>query len=179
MISVAQSFLRIPKDRIAVLIGEAGKTKKKIGKQTNCKISVNSKTGEITIESGDAGKALRAKNIIKAIGRGFSPRKALLLAQENYALSIINLKEFLGKSKKAINQKKARVIGRNGNTRKRIEKETNCYVSVYGNTIGIIGLFEDLPKAESVIYSILEGANISTAFEMLKERLMEEKKFEL
>jgi len=176
---VAQAFLRIPASRIAVLIGAGGKTKQKIEKATKTKIAVESKTGEIIVEGSDGDKQHRAETIVKAIGRGFSPGKALLLARDDYSLSVIKLRELLGKSEKAIKQKKARIIGRSGSTRNRIEKETGCYVSVYGATVSIIGTFEEIGHGEQVINSIIEGANISTAFEMLKEKIMEEKRFEL
>jgi len=179
VISVTQAFLRIPASRIAVLIGPSGKTKKKIEKATSSRVSIDSKTGEITIESRDAEKQNRAESIVKAIGRGFSPGKALLLAKGDYTLSVLNLRELLGKSERTIKQKKARVIGRNGNIRNRIEKETGSHVSVYGNTVSLIGLFEEVENAELVVKAILEGANISTAFEMLREKLAREKRFEL
>lgn len=176
---MTEAFLRIPASRIAVLIGPKGKTKKRIEKETMTSISIDSRTGEIIVEGKDAEKQQRAENIVKAIGRGFSPGKALLLARDDYTLSVIRLKEILGKSEKAIKQKKARIIGRKGQTRNRIERETNCHVSVFGNTVSIIGRFDEIWQAEQVINSIIEGANISTAFEMLKERTMEEKRFEL
>lgn len=179
MISVAQAFLRIPASRIAVLIGPNGRTKKKIEKATLCRIGVDSSTGEIIIEGRNAEKQQRAESTVKAIARGFSPEKALLLSKGDYTLSIVNLKDVLGKSSKAIKQKKARVIGRKGNTRNRIEKETGCYVSVYGNTVSFIGLFEEVENAELVVKAILEGANISTAFKMLREKIARDKRFKL
>ena len=176
---MAEAFLRIPAGRIAVLIGPGGKTKKKIENATITKITLGSESGEISIIGKEADRQQRAESIVKAIGRGFSPDKAMLLSRADCVISVIKLKEMLGKSEKAIKQKKARVIGRSGQTRNRIERETGCKVSVYGNTISIIGQFGEIGHAESVIKSILEGANISTAFEMLRERLMEEKRFEL
>ncbi len=179
MVSVTQAFLRVPASRIAVLIGQNGKTRKEIEKATLCRIGIDSSTGEITIDGRDAEKQQRAESIVKAIARGFSPGKALLLAKENYTLSVLNLKDFVGKSEKAIKQKKARVIGREGSTRNRIEKETGSHVSVYGNTVSFIGSFEEVENAELIVKAILEGANISTAFEMLAEKLARDKRFEL
>ncbi|MEM0359959.1 MAG: KH domain-containing protein [Candidatus Diapherotrites archaeon] len=176
---MAQSFLRVPLNRIAVIIGPKGKTKARIEKETKTKIEIDSQSGEISIEGKDGEKQHIAENIVKAIGRGFSPQKAMMLLGEDTTMSIIKLKDVVGKSEKAIRQKKARIIGSKGQTRNRIEKETNCSVSVFGNTIAIIGRFEEIENAEFVINSILEGANISTAFEMLKEKMMEEKRFEL
>jgi ribosomal RNA assembly protein len=171
--------LRIPSGRIAVLIGPKGKTKARIERDTKTRIEIDSSSGEISVDGKDGEKQHIAENIVKAIGRGFAPHKAMQLLHEDTTMSVIKLREMLGKSEKAIKQKKARIIGSGGQVRSRIEKETSCSVSVFGNTIAIIGRFDYIENAESVINSILEGANISTAFEMLKEKKMEERKFEL
>ncbi len=174
-----EAFLRIPAARIAVLIGPNGKTRKKIERSTKSKISIDSKSGEIIAKGENGDRLQRAENIVKAIGRGFAPGKALLLAGDDYSLSIIKLRDLFGKREKAIRTKKARIIGREGSTRNRIEKETGCFVSIYGNTVSLIGTFEEIGLGEMVINSILEGANIKTAFEMLKERQLEKRRFEL
>ena len=44
--------LKIPKERVAVLIGEKGATKRKIQKQTKTKLTITSE-GDITIDSED------------------------------------------------------------------------------------------------------------------------------
>jgi len=174
-----EEYLRVPEDRIGVLIGPKGKTKRKIEQLTKTKLSVDSSTGELTIEGDDALNVIKAAKICKAIARGFSPEKALLLSKDYYELLIIDLREEVGKSRKAIHTKKARVIGTKGSVRKRIEKETNCFVSVYGDTIGIIGLEDDLKDAEEIILDILHGAEIPAAFEKLAERKLSKSKFEL
>ncbi|MCX6802140.1 MAG: KH domain-containing protein [Candidatus Diapherotrites archaeon] len=176
---MAQSFLRVPAGRIAVLIGPRGKTKARIERETKTKIEIDSRSGEISVDGKDGEKQHVAENIVKAIGRGFAPQKAMQLLHEDTTMSVIKLRDLLGKSEKAIKQKKARIIGSGGQVRNRIEKDTNCSVSIFGNTVAVIGRFDEIENAEYVINSILEGANISTAFEMLKEKKMEEKKFEL
>ncbi len=116
-----EETVRVPSARIAALIGKEGKTKRKIEKLTKCRIKVDSKTGEATIEAEAGGKNFyNALNIIRAIARGFSPEKALLLLDEDYLLEILKLEDFLHKKKfktKKIQQKSERKIER---------KKTSC-----------------------------------------------------
>ncbi len=164
-----EQYLLIPEDRIGALIGKKGKTKQKIEKLTGAKIYIDSSSGEVRITSDEALALLKAVNICKAIARGFAPEKAFLLAKDYYELRIIDMKDFLS-TKRAIEVKKARLIGTKGSVRKRLEELCNCYVSVYGNTVALIGIEEDLEDAERFIIEILEGADIEAAFRRLKER---------
>ncbi len=85
-------FLRIPQRRVGFLVGKNGRNKAKLKKELGCAIEV-SKEGDVTIECEDALNMFKAKNIIKAIGRGFNVDNALLLLDDSYSLDIMNLKE--------------------------------------------------------------------------------------
>ena len=111
----------IPKDRVAVVIGPNGGTRKTIEKETQARVKIDSKNGDVEIEAEDAVQVLKSANIVRAIGRGFSPEHAMRLADDEYCLEIINLTEFLGKHHKAI-QSKGRIIGKEGAIRSQIEK---------------------------------------------------------
>lgn len=167
-----EDFLHVPEDRIAVLIGKNGETKKLIEKQGNCRLKVDSETGEVRVEAQDAVQLMKAISVVKAIARGFVPGKALNLFDDDYCLEIIKLRELIGKSEKAIENKKARVIGKQGKVRERIEELAECFVSVYGNTIGIIGKLESISAAKEGIEMLLQGAKI----ENLERFLLKEKK---
>lgn len=164
-------FIRIPMNRIGVLIGTNGNTKKKIESIADCKLAINSETGEIEIQGKDAINAHRCAYVVKAIGRGFNPEKALYLMDQDYYLEIIDLKDFLGKSEKAIQTKKSRIIGSKGSMRNKIERKTNCFISVYGNTVAVIGKSEDIEIAVKVITMILEGAEFSTIDKVLRKEI--------
>ena len=77
--------------------------------------------------------------IITAIGRGFSPERALTLIQGENALHIIDLREFTGKSSSNIERIKGRIIGEGGKARRNMENLTGALISVYGKTVSIIG----------------------------------------
>ncbi|MEW6294901.1 MAG: KH domain-containing protein [Candidatus Diapherotrites archaeon] len=174
-----EEYLKVPKDRIAVIIGLHGETKKGIERATKTSIEVDSESGDIDVKS-DAGNALNfyiALNIIKAIARGFSPEHAFLLKEKDNYLEIIDLSELLGKSEKLIKQKKGRVIGREGRVREEIERSTGALISVYGKTISIIGGLEEIEKAKKAIELLLEGASHDRAKKFLRKESF--KKFEL
>ena len=108
--------LKIPRDRIAVIIGRKGEIKKRLQKLTKIRIQVDSKEGDITISGQDALRLFDAKEVIKAIGRGFNPEVAQLLLKQDYGLEIFNLSDY-AKSKNTLNRLRGRVIGSEGKSR--------------------------------------------------------------
>ncbi len=163
--------IKIPKDRVAVLIGKKGFIKRKIQRLTNTKIIVDSKEGDVTVEGEDSFAAYSTKLIIKAIGRGFNPDVALLLINEDYGLEVIDITEFVGKSKKDMRRIKARVIGTKGKAWKMIERLTGCRLSVYGKTIAIIGHVEELTLARHAVEDLLKGSPHSNVYRYVQDKL--------
>jgi ribosomal RNA assembly protein len=176
-------YLKIPLERAGVLIGNKGSTKAEIEKSTGTNISVDGKTGEVMIESAldskDPSGILKAKDLINAIARGFSPERAFRLLSDGQILEVIDLKEILGDSRNQLIRVKGRVIGEKGKTRRIIEKLTNTYVSVYGHTIAIIGDYEEVRVAKEAIEMLLKGMQHGTVYRFLNRKHMELKKREL
>ena len=160
--------LKIPKERVAVLIGEKGSTKRKIQKLTNTKIFVSSKDGDVTIEGEDNYRIFVTGNIIKAIRRGFNPDVALKLLKEDYAFDMISINEFSGKSKKQEERIKSRAIGTDGKARKTLEKMTNTNLCIYGKTIGIIGSLEDVYLAKRALDKLLQGSPHTKVYKFIE-----------
>ncbi len=168
----------IPKERVAVLIGPNGGTKRNVEKETKTKIHVDSKNGDVEIIGEDAAQTLKASNIVRAIGRGFSPEHAMKLTSDEYYLELINLNEELGKNWKTIQSKKGRVIGREGSIRSKIEQDTHTRISVYGKTIGIIGKAEAVEKASHAIRMLIKGAEHQTVLNYLRQSFPTSEEFE-
>jgi ribosomal RNA assembly protein len=170
-------IVRIPYERIAVIIGKAGITKAEIEKKTSTKLDIDSESGEVEIKTKNPGeKYIKAMSIVKAIGRGFSPEHAYRLLEENCFLYVVELDE-LAKTEKQIVRKKGRVIGKHGRAREEIEEDTGALISVYGKTIAIIGNEDEIDKAKKSIDMLLEGAAHEKVFDFLKKP--SDKKFEL
>ncbi len=166
--------VRVPKDRISVVIGRDGSTKKEIEKNGEVKLTIDSDEGEVSIDQmGDAIKSNTAKNVVQAIGRGFNPEKAMLLFEEGMQLVIISLREFAKPGSSRIAQIKARVIGTGGKTRTIIEELTGSFISVYGDTVSIIGDYLAVTYAEEAINMIINGKKHRTVYEFLERKARE------
>lgn len=162
--------IKIPKDRVAVLIGKKGIVKKKIQRITGTKLIIDSREGDIIIESDDSVAAFTAQLVIKAIGRGFNPDIALFLTKEDYNLEIIDITEFTGKSKKKLQRIKARLIGTKGKAWKTVEQLTNCRLSVYGKTVSIIGYAEEVSLARQAVEDLLKGAPHGNVYRFVQNK---------
>jgi ribosomal RNA assembly protein len=155
--------IKIPEERKAVLIGKMGRIKKQIQGLTNTCIEIND---EITA-SGEPIDLMILENIVKAIGRGFSPKNAFELLDEEYVLRIIDLP----KGEKQIKRTKSRIIGTSGRCRDRIEKMTRSHICIYGKTVSIIGKSDDVNLAEDAIEKLISGATHKNVYAFLKRRI--------
>ncbi|MBI2138530.1 RNA-processing protein [Candidatus Woesearchaeota archaeon] len=162
--------LRIPKDRIAVLIGVKGGAKKEIEEGTKTKINVDSKEGDIALSGKDGLGLYSAREIVRAIGRGFNPDVALLLLKPDYTYESIDLSDTMGKSKDAMLRIKGRIIGKDGKSRKIIEELTDAHVVVYGKTIGIIGVAESATVARAAVEMLIRGSPHANVFSFLERK---------
>jgi len=160
-------MLKVPKERVAIIIGKQGRDKRKIENRTSTKIDIT-KDGEVTITAKDSLHAWDARQIIKAIGRGFSPDVALLLTDENYVLEVIELNDWAGKNEKTLMRIKGRVIGEHGKSKITIEDLTESYISVYGKTISIIGNVTKIQIAKRAVEMLLDGSRHATVFKLLE-----------
>ena len=108
--------IKIPKDRITVLIGKNGETKKEIEETTHSKINIDSGEGDVVVQGTDPLMLFSTKNIIKAIARGFNPDVAMRLLNSDYMFELLDIKDY-AKRQDHIPRLKGRVIGKEGKTR--------------------------------------------------------------
>jgi len=165
-----QETIKVPKERIAVLIGPKGSTKRKIEKETSTKLVIDSNEGDVTINSEDPYQIFITIPIIKAIARGFNPEKALQLLNENFCFEMITITDIIGKSKNDLIRLKARLIGSKGKARRSIEYMTNTKISIYGKTVCIIGNVLDVMTARQAIERILLGAKHSNVYAWIEKQ---------
>jgi len=182
----ASSFLKIPRERIGVLIGLNGEIKKYVERTLLVKLEIESETGgvKITLTENveDPSLLFKAKDVINAIGRGFSPELAFRLIRDEEAfLDVIDLRAIFGKSESDIKRVKGRIIGMEGKTRRIIEELTETNVSVYGHTVGLIGDIEQVQAAREAIQMLIRGSLHSTVYRFLhrKRRELKKRKLEL
>ena len=159
--------LKIPKERIAVLIGKSGEEKRQIEIITETNIEVNSKEGEVTIRGKDAINLYTSKEIVRAIGRGFNPEIARLLVNQDYGFELLIIN---GKTSSDFVRLRGRVIGEGGKSRKTIEELTETNICVYGKSIGIIGPSKNIPAARKAVEMLLKGSPHPHVYGMLQKR---------
>ncbi|MFQ6051454.1 MAG: KH domain-containing protein [Candidatus Hydrothermarchaeota archaeon] len=173
----AVQHLIIPKERVGVVIGKNGKTKAEIEEKTDTRIILNTETGEVTIElkedNEDPFMIWKARDIIYAIGRGFSPERAKRLLDTECILEVIDITQFSGRSQSGMKRLKGRVIGKEGKARKTIEEYTGVDISVYGKTISLIGYPHQVSVARRAVLMLLEGAPHQTVYRFLESKRKE------
>jgi ribosomal RNA assembly protein len=182
----ASTFLRIPQERVGVLIGPEGETKKRIEEKLSVELQIDSEAGGVRLmiaeKAEDPSSLFKAKDVVTAIGRGFSPEHAFrLMYDEEAMLDVIDLRTIFGRSESDIRRIKGRIIGMNGKTRRIIEELTDTNVCVYGHTIGIIGNAEEAQAAREAIQMLISGSLHSKVYRFLhrKRRELKKKKLEL
>ncbi len=167
--------VRVPMDRIGVLIGAKGSTRRSLEEAANVKLEIDSQSGDVTVEwepeQTDPVQMMKLPDIIKAIGRGMSPKKAIKLLDDEVFFQIFDMRDWVGKQHLQQKRMRGRLIGSEGKIRKFIESNSGCEMAVYGSTVVLIGDEDGLPLASNAVERILRGAEHSTVVKgMERER---------
>jgi ribosomal RNA assembly protein len=175
------TFIKIPAERVGVLIGPEGKTKKLVEVKLAVELQIDSQSGDVTITMSEKAKdpstLFRAKEVVTAIGRGFSPEHAFrLINDEEAILDLIDLRVAFGKSESDLKRVKGRIIGMEGKTRRIIEELTDANVAVYGHTISIIGNMDQAQIAREAVEMLVRGSLHATVYRFLHRKRRELKK---
>jgi len=182
----ASAFVKVPRERIGALVGPDGRVKASIEKKLSVRLRIDSQTGDIQITlmptAQDPTVLFRAKEVVTAIGRGFSPEHAFrLLEDDETMLEVIDLRETVGRSQSDMKRLKGRVIGKAGKTRRIIEELTEADICVYGHTISIVGEIDQVEIAKEAVRMLIRGSLHGTVYRFLhrKRRGLKKKKMEL
>lgn len=166
--------VKVPQDRIGVLIGEGGETMREIESRSEVRLDIDSESGSVAIESvGDPVTALVAPDIVRAIGRGFKPETALsLLDSDLRRFELIDLSEQT-RNDNDLRRQKGRLIGEDGRTRELMEELSGASVVIYGSTLGIIGEAEEVEAVRRAAGMILDGAPHGAVYSFLEQKHQE------
>lgn len=168
-------YVRIPMNRVGVLIGKGGEVRKEIEERLKVKLGIDAEEGIVTVENQgeDVLAEWKARDIVRAIGKGLNPSKAIRLCSDDYALEIIELEDFVGRSEKALLRQKGRIIGRQGKTRKYIEDMTRASISVFGKGVAIVGTLDEVQVAREAIIMLARGMPHSVVYKFLQRKVQE------
>jgi ribosomal RNA assembly protein len=165
--------VKVPKERVGVLIGKGGETKALIEARSGVKLTIDSEEGDVEIDHSharDPAMALAVADVVSAIGRGFSEEKAMKLLDDGYFLNVMDIRDYVGKKLTHVERMRARIIGTHGRTREVIEELTGAFVSVYGNTVAVIGDGLQVDVARRAIDMLLSGSEHSAVYKFLEGR---------
>ena len=178
---IDMKYIKIPMERVAVLIGHNGETKNELEERSGLKIDIDSKLGEVTIddhEVEDPLMVIKIENIVKAIGRGFSPQNTVRLFNDDADFFIFDLHDYVGKKPAHIRRLKSRIIGREGKTKRVLEELTDSKISIYGHTISIISDITRINILKKSIDMLLTGSKHATVYRFVESQIKELKRAE-
>ncbi|MDA3856493.1 MAG: KH domain-containing protein [Candidatus Woesearchaeota archaeon] len=157
----------LEKDRIPVFIGVAGGKKREIEKKFDCKIDVDSKSGEVVVDTEDSLTQFILANVIAAVNMGHSPDSAMRLEDETFVLDTIDVKSYV-KDHTRLKVVMGRIIGKEGSTRKLIEEITKCSVSVKDHYVSVIGPYENTILVHEALDMLIKGASHKSLYSYLE-----------
>ena len=169
--------VKIPQDRIGALIGEGGATMRRIEERADVRLDIDSESGSVRITTvGDPLAGLRGPEIVKAIGRGFSPDAALrLLDDDLMQFDLIDI-QAASRNETDLKRQKGRLIGESGRTRHLMEELSGANVVIYGSTLGIIGTPDQVQAVRKAVEMLLDGAPHGAVYGFLERRHNEMKR---
>jgi ribosomal RNA assembly protein len=163
--------VKIPQDRIGVLIGEGGETMRRIESRAGVRLDIDSENGKVAIEQvGDPVDALKGPEIVEAIGRGFAPEDALTLLDDDMRMFDLVDINTVARNSKDMKRKKGRLIGEDGRTRELMEELTGAMVVIYGSTLGIIGSPKQTKIVREAAERLLDGAPHGSVYSFLERK---------
>ena len=163
--------VKIPQDRIGVLIGAGGETMREIEERAEVRLDIDSEEGSVRIERvGDPVVGLKGPDVVKAIGRGFAPEDAMRLLEDDMMLFDVIDIGAAARNKNDLQRHKGRLIGENGRTRELMEELTGASVTIYGSTLGVIGGPQQVETVREAAEMLLDGAPHGAVYSFLERR---------
>ena len=163
--------VKVPDDRIGVLIGAGGETMREIEERAEVRLDIDSESGNVRVEKvGDPITGLKGPDIVKAIGRGFAPKDALRLLEDDMVMFDIVDIDAASRNKNDLKRNKGRLIGEDGRTRELMQELTGASVTIYGTTLGIIGGPQQVEAVREAAEMILDGAPHGSVYSFLERK---------
>jgi len=154
--------IKIQLERVAVLVGPKGQTKELIEEKSTATLNIDSESGDVEISNPtDPLMGMRAKEVVQAIARGFSPEKALKLFDHDLLMfETIDLSN-IARTEKDLMRIRGRLIGKDG------------------KTVSLIGYPEQNTVARTGINMLLEGSAHGPVYSFLEKKKSDLKRAEL
>lgn len=126
---------------------------------------------------GPAVNEYEAKFVLEAMQFGFSAKQAVQLLEEDIIFRKIPIKNFT--RRKNLREVRARLIGKEGKTKRTIENIASCEIIINDdeNSIGIICTADELDNATTAITNLIRGTKEANVYGYLERMNAEKKKY--
>jgi ribosomal RNA assembly protein len=175
IMGVTRLYEKLPLDRIGVLLGREGSVRKEIEEKTKTLLTVDTQTGSVIIEpaspSTTALELIKAQNIVRAIGYGFSPERAFRLLEDDQVLEVVDVRQYVGDKPNHVKRVLGRIIGEEGKARRILEEYTGTYISIYDHYVAIIGDYETANIAKKAIEMLIQGRMHATVYKYIDREM--------
>ena len=131
-------------------------------------------TGKKITFDGPALHEYEAEIVFGAINFGFPIKIALDLKNPEIAFQKLNIKDFT--RRKNLRDVKARVIGKEGKTKRTLADLGDCDIVVNNNDIGIICPTENMQEEITAITNLIRGSKEANVYKYLERMNRERKK---
>ncbi|MGB9759098.1 MAG: KH domain-containing protein [Thermoproteota archaeon] len=166
------NFFKIPVETARKLLEEKTLLEE-VEQRLGVKVEIDPESGgvKVTYEPQKAENFILMKKVFDALNAGFYEEVHELLTNENYDIEIVDLTDYIGKSKNDLVRVKGRIIGEKGKAKANIENYTKCKLSVYENKVGILGPSEFTTLAKEAVEKLIKGYQHSTVYKFLDSKL--------
>ncbi|MEM4934190.1 MAG: KH domain-containing protein, partial [Desulfurococcaceae archaeon] len=168
-------YEKIPVERIGVLLGSNGAVKREIEEKTKTIVSIDPDTGAVIIEPAfpntTALELIKAQNVVRAVGYGFSPERAFRLLEDDQVLEVVDVRQYVSNKPNHLRRVLGRIIGEEGKTRRILEELTGTYISVYEPYVAIIGDYETASIVKRAVEMLIEGRMHSTVYKYVDREM--------
>ncbi len=144
---------------------------KSIEEEFGVRILINSESGEVTIMPSDNtnfDQLMKAKSIVEAISYGFDYDDAQSLRSDDYALEIIDLRDYVEKDKAHISRIKARIIGEDGRAKRVLQELTDTKIVVGDRYIAVLGPYENVKATREALEMLIRGRQHATVYRWIQ-----------
>ncbi|MEM1843330.1 MAG: KH domain-containing protein [Desulfurococcaceae archaeon] len=175
IMGVTRIYEKIPVERIGVLLGSNGAVKREIEEKTKTIVSIDPDTGAVIIEPAfpntTALELIKAQNVVRAVGYGFSPERAFRLLEDDQVLEVVDVRQYVSNKPNHLRRVLGRIIGEEGKTRRILEELTGTYISVYEPYVAIIGDYETASIVKRAGEMLIEGRMHSTVYKYVDREM--------
>jgi len=152
---------------------EVKKNKRELEEKLKVAIAFQGRKASI---EGQPFAEYEASMVLEAINFGFSAKAALQLTDEQFIFRKIPIKNFT--KRKNLKEVRARIIGREGKTKRTLEEISGCSIIVKdSNMIGIIGSAESIEEATTALANLIRGSKQANIYRFLERMNAERKKY--